>query len=98
MVPYGGQVGTIACVGKSMGEGNSKNARIYIKVATVIMLVVDFFLAFFLVIYKDIISSLFTDNKVVQSQLATCFEQMALLLIFHGIQFIEAGAIKGLGM
>ena len=27
MIPYGGQVGTISCVGKAMGEGNSEKAQ-----------------------------------------------------------------------
>lgn len=36
-----------------MGEGNAKKARIYLKIASVIMLIVDFMVAFSLVLYKD---------------------------------------------
>ena len=64
MVPFGGQVGTIACVGKSMGEGNPKKARIYLKIATILMLIVDFLCAFILVVEKEWFVKLFTSSPV----------------------------------
>ena len=65
MVPFGGQVGTIVCVGKSMGEGNSKLARTYIKIAAVFMLIVDMILAFGIIIWKDNVAHIFTSNPAV---------------------------------
>ena len=62
MVPFGGQMGTIACVGRAMGEGKSKEARIYIKMAVVIILVADFGMALLLIIWKDLIAQAFTTN------------------------------------
>lgn len=62
MVPFGGQVGTIVCVGKSMGEGNSKKARTFIKIAALFMLIVDMILAFIIIIWKDSIAHVFTSN------------------------------------
>jgi len=57
-------VGTLACVGKSMGEGNSKKARTFLKIASVLMLVVDFFCAFIIVVYKEWMVRLFTSSPV----------------------------------
>ena len=65
MVPFGGSVGTISCVGKSMGEGDSKKARIFIKIASVFMLVVDFIVSFSVIIYKESFAHLFTSNDIV---------------------------------
>ena len=62
-VPFGGQTGIISCVGKAMGQGNSKNARIFIKIAVVIMLVINVIFALILVNFKQQIASLFTSNQ-----------------------------------
>ena len=45
MVPFGGQVATIVCVGKSMGEANPKRAKSIIIIATVLILGVDIAMA-----------------------------------------------------
>lgn len=63
MVPFGGQVGTVSCVGKSMGEGNAKKARTFIKIASVFMLIVDFLVAFAVILNKDRFIHLFTSNQ-----------------------------------
>lgn len=62
MIPYGGQVGTIACVGKAMGENNPKKARTLIKIAVVVMLVIDFMLCLMMIFYGDPISKIFTSS------------------------------------
>ena len=98
MIPFGGQVGTIACVGKSMGECNPKMARIYIKIATVFMLIVDFIVAMILVVYKDSFSHIFTNNPPVLEHLVSTITTIGILLIFYGTQIVEAGALRGLGL
>jgi MATE family multidrug resistance protein len=98
MIPFGGQVGSTVCVGKAMGEGDSKKARTFIKIASVFMLIVDFFSAFVIVIYKDWILRLFTSSEILLKYVSSTVETMAILLIFNGAQLILAGALRGLGM
>jgi Na+-driven multidrug efflux pump len=47
-----------------MGEGNSKKARTFLKIASVFMLVVDFISAFILVVYKEWLIKLFTSSEI----------------------------------
>jgi Na+-driven multidrug efflux pump len=84
MIPFGGQVGSTVCVGKAMGEGDSKKARIFIKIASVFMLVVDFISAFIIVVYKDWILRLFTSSEILLKFVSSTVDTMAVLLIFDG--------------
>ena len=62
MLPLGIQLGCISCVGKAMGEGNDKKAKIYLKLAVIGSLVIDFIIAFVISIFKNTIALLFTKN------------------------------------
>lgn len=98
MIPFGGQVGATVCTGKAMGEGNSKKARTFIKIASVFMLVVDFISAFVIVVYKDWLLKLFTSSEILLNYVGSTINTMAILLIFSGSQLILAGGLRGLGM
>ena len=62
MIPYGGQVGTIACVGKAMGEGKAKKAKTYIKIGLVLMFFVDLALGILIFTLKNYLVLIFTSN------------------------------------
>ena len=81
-----------------MGEGNSKKARTYIKIASVFMLVVDFCVAFSVIIYKDSFSHLFTNNEAVLLLLKPVFDTMSILLVVGGSAIVLSGALRGLGL
>jgi Na+-driven multidrug efflux pump len=85
MVPYGGHIGTAVTVGRSMGEGQPKNARIYIKIALVLILIIDFMIALGLIANKSLIGPIFTSNQGVLLNLENVFDTMAIVLIFHGV-------------
>jgi MATE family multidrug resistance protein len=80
-----------------MGEGNSKKARMLITIGAVFMFVVDTLLAFVIVIWKDSISHLFTNNPKVVEYLDEAYVEMGFLLIIFGLHVVEAGALRGLG-
>lgn len=81
-----------------MGEGNSKKGRMYIKIASVFMLVVDFCVAFGIIIYKENFAHLFTTNNNVIQLLKPVFDTMAILLVVGGASIVLSGAMRGLGM
>ena len=45
-----------------MGEGNNKKARIYLKIAVIGCIMINFIVAFVIVTFKDSISVVFTNN------------------------------------
>ncbi len=65
-----------------MGEGNAKKARIYLKIATIGVLLLDFVIAFLLVINKNWVSKLFTTNKAILGHLNDSLTTIAIVLIF----------------
>lgn len=98
MVPWGGQVGTLVCVGKAMGEGNSVKAITLLKVATAFMFVVDSIMCALIIINTDSLALFFTSNQAVLTHLHPTFMVMALQLLFQGIQVISGGGLKALGL
>lgn len=81
-----------------MGEGNSKKARIYVKIATTFMFAIDVIVAILIIIWRDSIAHLFTGNQKVIDHLNSTFNIMAVLIILYGVHLVEAGALRGLGM
>lgn len=88
----------MACVGKAMGEGNSKKARIYLKLAVIGALIINFVVAFMISIFKDSIALIFTKNELIVKQIREVLIIMAVVLIITGIQLVLGGGIRGLGL
>jgi Na+-driven multidrug efflux pump len=65
MLPLGVQLGALACVGKSMGEGNANKARTYLKLAVAASLIIDLLVALIISSFKSSISRLFTHNEMI---------------------------------
>jgi MATE family multidrug resistance protein len=62
------------------------------------MLVVDFCVAFAVIIYKESFAHLFTTNNTVIQLLKPTFDTMAILLVVGGSTIVLSGALRGLGM
>jgi MATE family multidrug resistance protein len=62
------------------------------------MLVVDFCVAFSVIIYKDSFSHLFTNNDAVLLLLKPVFDTMSILLVVGGSAIVLSGALRGLGL
>jgi MATE family multidrug resistance protein len=98
MIPWGGQVGTIVCVGKAMGEGNSVKARTLLKVATLFMFLIDSLMCVLIIINTDALALFFTSNEEVLKHLHPTFLVMAIQLLFQGIHVVSGGGLKALGL
>ncbi|CDW80289.1 na+-driven multidrug efflux pump [Stylonychia lemnae] len=98
MLSLGCQQGALACVGKAMGEGNNKKARIYLKITVIGSIIMNFIVAFVITIFKDPISTIFTKNKLIVEQISDSMTLMAVVTIINGTQLVLAGGIKGIGL
>eukprot|EP00347_Sterkiella_histriomuscorum_P017802 403347935 len=98
MLSLGLQQGAMACVGKAMGEGNSKKARIYLKMAVSGSIFMNLIIAFVTSIFRTGISRLFTTNPALVAQIFDVVNIMSLAMVFTGIQLILEGGIRGLGL
>jgi len=56
------QFGTLACIGKAMGEGNADKGRSYLKMAVATALVFNLLVAFVVQTFKGPLAYLFTSN------------------------------------
>ena len=85
MLSLGCQQGAMACVGKAMGEGNAKKAKIYLKLAVIGALIINLFVAFIISIFKAPISRIFTHNAAIVAQIHDVLLIVATVLIITGI-------------
>jgi multidrug resistance protein, MATE family len=61
MIPFGSQIAGAVFIGKSMGEGSAKRAKIYTKLIVLYTFITLAILSIFLVIFRYNISLIFTD-------------------------------------
>ncbi|TNV80526.1 hypothetical protein FGO68_gene15533 [Halteria grandinella] len=97
-LPYGGEMGTVVCVGAALGEANAPKAISLLKIATILFFGLDSLLALVIICFKESIAHVFTSNPSIVYYLDDCFTAVALLTVVFGIHFILAGALRGLGL
>lgn len=97
-IPFGGQTGTLVCIGKAMGQARPKAARIYLKMSVVVMLVFNTVAALILVNFKLQIAALFTSNQAILAYLDSTIATIALVLLSMGIHTVESAALRAMSL
>ena len=97
MIPFGSQIAGAVFVGKSMGEGSAKRAKIYTKLIVVYTFLVLAVCSVFLWIFRENVSRVFTDQADLLALTSDNFKLIAVFLVVHGIGMSIGGALRGMG-
>lgn len=83
MIGYGGQVGTIVCIGKALGEGNAKKAKKYVQLAVLMNIVVGVLVGVAVFTLKKQFAHLFTSNEEIINYSLDAFNYLAIFLFIQ---------------
>jgi multidrug resistance protein, MATE family len=97
MIPFGAQIASSVFVGNCLGEGKPKKARTYSNMITLYTFIVCAFCATLLILYKDAIALLFTNQAELLSFVTAYYPLCAIFLVVHGIGMALGGALRGMG-
>lgn len=97
MIPFGSQIAGAVFVGNCLGEGRPHKAKHYANLITGYTFLVCAICASLLVIYKDWVALLFTNQPDLLHLVKTNYKWMAVFLVIHGIGMCLGGSLRGMG-
>lgn len=97
MIPFGSQIAGAVFVGKSMGEGSAKRAKIYCKLIVFYTFLTCLVCSFLLVIFRREVALIFTDQADLLDMVTENYKVVAIFLIIHGIGMATGGGLRGIG-
>lgn len=97
MIPFGSQIAGAVFVGNCLGEGKPHKAKIYQWLITVYTFIACAVCSALLVIYKEWVASLFTNDPDLFRLVTENFKWMGLFLLIHGIGMSLGGSLRGMG-
>jgi len=96
-VPYGIAVAASVMIGSSLGKGWSKTARKVVQVVYVLVVVIEIFLGLLLVLLRNYIPLIFTQEPAVIELAASIFPVAAGYQILDGLAAVSGGILRGCG-
>jgi MATE family multidrug resistance protein len=97
MIPFGSQIAGAVFVGNCLGEGKPQKAKTYQWLITVYTFVACAVCSSLLVIYKEWVASLFTNDPDLFRLVTENSKYMGLFVLIHGIGMSLGGALRGMG-
>ncbi len=97
MIPFGAQIAGAVFVGNCLGEGKPRKAKVYQWMITSYTFVVCAIFAALMLMYKEWVAALFTNDAQLLSTVIGHLKWIALFLVVHGIGMSLGGALRGMG-
>lgn len=97
-IPNGLASTTTTLVGNSVGAGNKHNLLKYSYIGVLLGLLASLIISAFIYIFKDLISSIYTNEPNVNKQLSLLLSIYAICIIPDTLQQILMSILKGLGL
>ncbi len=97
MIPFGAQIASSVFVGNCLGEGKPRKAKVYQLMITSYTFVICAIFSALLVLYKEWVAALFTNDLQLLTTVIGHLKWIALFLTVHGIGMSLGGALRGMG-
>lgn len=97
MIPFGSQIAGAVFVGKSMGEGNFRTAKTYLKLIVMYTFLTCLICSVLLIVFAREIALIFTDQPDLLEVVTSNYKYVALFLVVHGIGMATGGGLRGIG-
>ncbi|KAL0560049.1 hypothetical protein IC582_000441 [Cucumis melo] len=97
MIAVGFNAAASVRVSNELGSGNPKSAAFSVLVVVALSTIISIICALLVIIFRDVISYIFTDGEAVAAAVSDLCPLLALTLVLNGVQPVLTGVAVGCG-